>query len=276
MEERKVERLDYQYMNKAHPDYIKFNFEDLGPSYTTWINQVVTQVWEAKQFIHSTREMSKPKFTFLGPAKDRPMGAYIVELFGFSAQIVYDLPIEWLARVTFFHVKAFTTMYREAEVVKFGQDCMAGYARRGVTVHQRGNNYRGVKGLSRTVRVGSKLSDFHYVVYRRPAAHAGMECRYRGKRLDDIKFSALDHFAERSVDSQIVWQYFVADLARDGINLAFKDMARRGITAEQFTGGFMSYLEEERAAQQAPMATEMIDNPLPVYYDDFEEELPPM
>jgi hypothetical protein len=236
--------LRQSFVSAAELDLIKFKFDTTERDF---INAVFHQVLDAAktaQGLHPAHKMKPPKFTLLGPARDRPDGAYIVQLFGLACRAVYHLPSSWLQYVTFADVKCWTDNPRLAELEQLRSEMQGASARRTVTYTVGGTGGTTTKGRGvPTLRVGSRLSDFHYVLYRRTGMPICLEGRFRGERLLDATLSVLDHFAELDVDDTHVWRVFTTELSSRAAKLIAGDMSRRGVRFENYTSSFFSYGE---------------------------------
>lgn len=239
--------LRQSFTSAANFDLVKFKFNTTDRPFINSVFHAVRDAWKLVQDEHPGRDIKEPRFTLLGPARDRPEGAYIVQLFGLAAQAAYHLPSSWLQYLTYCDIKAWTDNPFLSDLEKLRGEMQGASARRGVTYTVGGTGGTSSKGRAvPTLRVGSRLSDFHFVLYRRRGLPICLEGRFRGERLMDTTISILSATAELEIDDTDVWRMFRTELASRAARLIAGDMGRRGVRFENYTSQFYPYGEAEQ------------------------------
>lgn len=230
------DQLREQYKNETRYDLIKFRFRTIDPDYTLAIQTSVMEVFEEFQARHHGLALRVPKFTVLPPSPAKPNGLYIVELLGYAAECVYSMPSGWLQNLTYAHVKSFAHGMTLADIKQMQMELIMSSGRRGVTLIQGGTAGRSKKGVQMpSVRVGSRKSDLHFIIYGRPNQVPGFESRWTGEGLASRTLDVYDTLGGTSATpNRDFWEGLKRLLSRDGADQMFVEMAIRGIALEDY------------------------------------------
>jgi hypothetical protein len=222
------------YKSETRYDLVKFRFRTIDPDYTIAIQDSVMEVFEEFQARHHGLALRVPKFTALPPSPAKPNGLYIVELLGFAAEAVYGLPSGWMQHLTYAHVKSFAQGMTLADIKSLQMQMINSSGRRGVTLIQGGTAGRSKKGVQMpSVRVGSRKSDLHFIIYGRPNQVPGFESRWTGEGLASRTLDVYDALGGTSATpNREFWEGLKRVLGRDGADQMFIEMAIRGIELE--------------------------------------------
>lgn len=264
--------LKVQYTATARFDYIKLRFKTLHPGLVEEVKMRVWEEWTKLAASAGVKALKDPKFTPIDPSPNKPNGLFIVELFGFAAESVKGLPAGWLQYVTFAHVKSFAHGMRLAHIVELRDKYMSRQARRSVSVINGGTGGRSKKGVAMpAIRIGSRKSDWHGIIYARKGFAPGFEGRYRDEGVYQRTLKALDLWNNGEFPDGFAWGAFLRDMAGDTAACFETDAMQRDISLEHYIDSFGGYGTQDFDQ----MAMDIVDEEpidLPSQYEFGKEE----
>ena len=256
--------LKGEYVVAARFDYVKLRWRYYSPDFAVDIQDQVYAAWTAIGAEHDVSTIKEPKFTVIDPSPNKPDGLYIVELFGLAAEAVHHLPAGWLMQVTYAHVKAFAHGTRLAQLVEMRDLYMSRSARRGATVINGGTAGRSSKGVAMPgIRIGSRKSDWHGVIYARKGFAPGFEGRFADEGVFQRTLAALDFWDNGAEPDRAAWNHFLKSCARETATCFETDAMQRGFQLEDYVTTFGGYARAEGEQMALPIeeADEVVDRP---------------
>lgn len=236
--------VDYKrrYISAARFDYVKLRWDYAGDPLREEVQRVVDEQFILMQASMPYLSLKSPRYVTLPPSPAKPDGMFIVELFGYAAELVRELPAPWLWRLTYAHVKAYATGMPYEHILKLQELYLSRPARRTATVIRGGSASRTAKGRSMpAIRVGSRKSDWHGVIYARWGFAPGFEGRFRDESLYQKVIAALDYWDQGSQADTLAWSHLLRSLARTTIDNFETDAAQRGFDLEDYLDGFSTW-----------------------------------
>lgn len=234
--------IQKQYVASARFDYIKLRWHYAGEGLVEHVRELVDAEFIKLQASAPNVALKDPKYTIIPASPSKPDGIFIVELFGFAAEVVRGLPAGWLANVTYAHVKAFAEGMTYADITTLQRIYMSRSARRSATLIRGGTAGRSQKGTQMpAIRIGSRKSDWHGVIYARRGFAPGFEGRFRDEGVAQRTLAALDYWNNGEVHDRMAWSHFLRSLARATISYFETDAAQRYFQLEDFLDGFSSW-----------------------------------
>lgn len=231
--------IQAQYVATARFDYIKFRWRYAGESLVEHVRELVDAEFIKLQASVPHAALKDPRYTIIPASPSKPDGLFIVELFGLAAEAVKGLPAGWMAFVTYAHVKAFAVGMNYADIVALQQLYMNRSARRSATLIRGGTAGRSQKGTQMpAIRIGSRKSDWHGVIYARRGFAPGFEGRFRDEGVAQRTLAALDYWNHGEMSHAAAWSHFLRSLARATVTHFETDAAQRGFQLEDYLGGF--------------------------------------
>lgn len=234
--------LRTSYKTNTRYDLVKFRFWDIGAEWTNHVRSQVDAAYETMCIAYPNLSLKEPKYTILPASPNKPNGIFLVELFGFAAEAVKMLPIAWLQYLTYAHVKAFARGMNEEGIKELQWQCVQTSGRRQAVLTQGGSAGTSKKGKRMPgLRIGSRKSDLHFVMYARSGQAPGFESRWRDEGLAQRTMTVYEVMEERQVDDWSVgWDWLRILLARDAADALFVEMAGRGIDLNRYVESWSS------------------------------------
>lgn len=234
--------LSTQYAGTCRYDYVKLSFVDSGPEYTNFIRDEVQNAWNNIQAANKVYTLVKPAYTHLNPTSSRPLGRLIVELFGLAAMAVYDLPASWMQFLTYAHVKAYGEYPNVEQLVGLQVKLLTSRGPRNIALNIQGNRSRTGKGmLMPSIRLGSRKSDWHGIIYCRVGENMGVEGRFTDERLAQHTLRVFDTREAHDMPDTAMWSLLLRQLGRESAQLWSEELQERGIDLAKYVGSFDGY-----------------------------------
>ena len=157
-------------------------------------------------------------------------------------------------QVTYAHVKAFAHGTRLAQLVEMRDLYMSRSARRGATVINGGTAGRSSKGVAMPgIRIGSRKSDWHGVIYARKGFAPGFEGRFADEGVFQRTLAALDFWDNGQEPDRAAWNHFLKSCARETATCFETDAMQRGFQIEEFVQTFGGYARTTGEQMSLPM-----------------------
>src|SRR5574338_647484 len=209
-------RLKDQYVTAARFDYVKLRWRYNGLEFTEQVREMVNEQFVRLAASVPHAALKDPKYTVIDASPNKPDGLFIVELFGLAAEAVRTLPDSWLKNVTYAHVKAFAHGMRYAQVEELQIKYLRSKASRSATLVNGGTSGRSKKGTAMPgIRIGSRKSGWHGVIYARKGFTPGFEGRFRDEQLHQRTLAALDYVVDTDLPDGFGWAHLLRSLARE-------------------------------------------------------------
>lgn len=248
--------LKAQYITNARFDYVKLRWRYAGVDFTEEVREVVLQEFIKLQATAPHTSLKDPRFTVLDPSPNKPDGIFIVELFGYAAECVKGLPASWLQNVTYAHCKAYAHGMRYAQVEELQLLYLRRKARRSASLINGGTAGRSKKGTAMPgIRIGSRKSGWHGVIYPRKGFAPGFEGRFRDEQVHQRTLAALDFWNMGEMPDMAAWLHFLRSLAAETATAFETDAMQREFQLEDFLDEFGPW-----ARQSADQLTLEIDD----------------
>ena len=236
------DELRRAYKTNSRYDYVKFRWHDISQTWTEHVREQVEQAFGVFSQAYPTISPKAPKFTIIPASPNKPNGIFIVEIFGFAATLVEMLPIAWMQNLTYAHVKAYARGMTVGGIKQLHWQCLNTSGRRQAVITQGGSAGTSKKGKKMpALRLGSRKSDLHFIVYAREGQAPGFESRWRDEGLAQRTLHVYDVMEDRQVeDWSVGWNWLRALLARDAGDAMFTEFASRGIRLEEMVEDWSS------------------------------------
>lgn len=258
------------YKRNVIYDYVKLRWHHSEILFCELTRKQVLEAYEQLQEECPGVAMREPEFTTLPPSRTRPDGMYIVEVFGYAANLIHRLPWSWCQFLTYAHVKSFSTVLMPEEILDLGIELLRGDGRRQVNILKGGKAGRSRKGVkSHSIRIGSRKSDLHFMVYARQGQRVGVETRWRGDSLAIRTVEVNDRLEDAQVENwRTGWHWLSVLLARDGARELDKEFISRGKYIEEVFGPFSTLSRGLNDQAVLPGVEEVEDVDMPSTADD--------
>lgn len=258
------DELRKSYKTATRYDLVKFRWWNIDVLWTSHVRDTVDAAWQALQDEYPNISLKRPKYTVLPASPNKPNGIFLLELFGFAAEAVRKLPVGWMQYLTYAHVKSFARGMTIEGIKDINFQMINTVGRRQAVLTQGGSAGSSKKGKRMpALRLGSRKSDLHFVVYAREGQAPGFESRWRDEGLADRCLKVHDILEERQIeDWSLGWDWLRLLLSRDASDALFTEMASRGIDLERYV--------ESWSSSPAPIAQQQLlgidDDEMPVDY----------
>lgn len=225
-----VSEFTSRYATAARFDYVKLTFPDIHPVHRRQVDDVVSfalgKVSEQFQGV----ELKLPEMTTLPPSPRKPNGLYIVEIYGLASELVHFLPRHWLEFLTYVHVKSYLLqpggagIDRPQELFEDTDGLLT------LTVTKPGSAARtNAKAKEKLLRLGSRKSGTHFVIYGRPDEAVGLESRFRDEAVKEIAFECHELGERADIGDAGAWKMALYRWARKGAEKFTAECYRRGL-----------------------------------------------